>query len=219
MGKKAVNPLGVKDASPIGKGTCKRSNSLNSQQISVASGTRGPHALKRDSLLPSHIIWASEASWLSAALDQLTNQRDLEKIDEEDTLVACAKVVYVVHNDINDTNIESLLRTLEAFPTDDLKFARVCDEFKRRCSKWQGAIVGFVEVLVANTLIKWGEEKPRRDFMTLDEYHRQQIWERAYDRDKAGVAVAMWKLVGGVYNDWSILYSTDDAIMDRSERS
>ena len=31
-GKKPVNPLGVKDASPIGK-THKRTNSLNSQQV------------------------------------------------------------------------------------------------------------------------------------------------------------------------------------------
>jgi hypothetical protein len=163
-------------------------------------------------------LWASEASWLSAALDQLANRRDLENIEEEDTLMAGAKVVYFVHNDINDTKIESFLRTLGAFPTDGLKFLRVCDEFKKRCSKWQGAIIGFVEVLVANTLIKWVEENSGRDFMTLSKHHRQQVWERAYHRDQAGVAVAMWMPVGGVYNNWLILYSADDAIIDRNER-
>jgi hypothetical protein len=180
-------------------------NSLNNQQTSVASGTGGSQVLQRDSVLPSHIMWASEASWFSTAPGQLANQRDLEKIDEEDTLAAGAKVVYFVHNDINDTNIESLLRMLGAYPTDGLKFARVCDEFKRRKSKWQGAIVGFVEVLVANTLIKWVEENPGRDFMTLSTDHRQQIWMRAYDRDKAGVAVAMWKPVGDVI-DWGQVF-------------
>jgi hypothetical protein len=203
-GKKAADPLGVKNASPIGK-SHKRSNSLNSQQVSVASGSRAPQALQRDSVLPSHIMWASEASWLSTALDQLANQRDLEKIDEEDTLAAGAKIVYFVHNDINDTNIESLLRTLGAFPTDGLKFARVCDEFKRRCSKWQGAIIGFAEVLVANNLMQWVEENAAHDFMTLSKHHRQQIWERAYDRDQADVAVAMWKPVGGVI-DWGQIF-------------
>ena len=150
-------------------------------------------------------MWASEASWLSAALNQLADRRDLEKIDEEDTLVAGAKVVYFVHNDISNTNIESLLRTLGAFPTDGLKFARICDEFKRRNSKWQGAIISFVEVLVANTLLQWVEENPKRDFMTLSKQHRQQVWELAYDRDRSGVAVAMWKSVGGVI-DWAQIF-------------
>ena len=203
-GKEPVNPLGVKNASSIKKTTHKRSSSLNSHQIGVGSGMRGSQALRRDSLQPSHILWASEASWLSAALDQLADQRDLDKIDQ-DTLVAGAKVVYFVFNDINDTNIESLLRTLGAFPTDELKFARVCDEFKRRCSKWQGAIIGFVEVLVANTLLKWVEENPRRDFMTLSIHDRQQVWERAYDQDAAGVATAMWKPVGGVI-EWGQIF-------------
>ena len=204
-GKKPVNPLGVKDASPIKKTSHKRSGSLNSHQIGVANGTKGSQALRRDSPQPSRILWASEASWLSAALDQFADQPGLHKIDEEDTLVAGAKVVYFVYNDINDTNIESLLRNFGALPTDGLKFARVCDEFKRRRSKWQGAIIGFVEVLVANTLLKWVEENPRRDLMTLRNHHRQQIWEHAYDQDPAGVATAMWKPVGGVI-EWGQVF-------------
>lgn len=203
-GKKPVNLLGVKDASPIGK-THKRTNSLNSQQIKTASGTKPRQALQRDSVQPSRILWASQAPWLSAALSQLADQRDLETIDEEDMLVAGAKVVYFVHNDINNTNIESLLRTLGAFPTDGLKFARICDKFKRRNSKWQGAIISFVEVLVANTLLQWVEENPDRDFMTLTKHHRQQVWELAYDRDRSGIAVAMWKSVGGVI-DWAQIF-------------
>lgn len=109
--------------------------------------------------------------------------------------MAGAKVVYFVYNDINDTDIESLLRTLGAFPTDGLKFARICDEYKKRSSKWQGSIVGFAEVLVANTLIQWVEEHPEQDFMELEQQHRQQVWELAYDRDQSGVCVAMWKSV------------------------
>lgn len=150
-------------------------------------------------------MWASETLWLSAALNQLADRRDLEQIDEEDTLVAGAKVVYFVHNDISNTNIESLLRTLGAFPTDGLKFARICAEFKRRCLNWQGAIISFVEVLVANTLLQWVEENPERDFMTLSKHHRQQVWERAYDRDKSCIAVTMWKSVGGVI-DWAQIF-------------
>ncbi|KAG9201358.1 hypothetical protein G6514_005730 [Epicoccum nigrum] len=147
--------------------------------MKVASGKKSPQALKGDSILPSRILWASEASWLSAALNQLVNHLDLDEIDHKDTLMAGAKVVYFVQNDINDTNIESLLRTLGEFPANGLKFARIRDDF--------------VEVLVANTLLQWLEENPEDDFAELSQDRRQQVWETAYDRDRSGMCIAMWK--------------------------
>jgi hypothetical protein len=170
--------------------------------------------------VPSQILWASEASWLSATITGDTSQRKLIELLEDDNLMAGAKVVYFVYNDINPANIETLLMTHIAMPTDSLLFSKICDKYGRRRSKWAGDTMKFVERLVGRFVHEWHEhpQNAKQEFSALSGEARQEFWMAQWEKDEAGLAKEMWSPVANVI-DWESIYGTPPTSRTQEDRT
>ncbi|KAJ4311323.1 hypothetical protein N0V94_007998 [Neodidymelliopsis sp. IMI 364377] len=197
-----------------------RKASTKSRKSAATSSTRPSRKSHTDSLLPSQILWASEASWLSATITGDTSQRELMELFEDDNLMAGAKVVYFVYNDINAANIETLLMTHVAMPTDSLLFSKVCDKYGRRRSKWAGDTMKFFERLVGR-FVHECHENPRnakQEFSTLSSDARQEFWMAQWEKDEAGLAKEMWSPAANVI-DWESIYGTPPTSRTQEDRT
>jgi hypothetical protein len=98
-------------------------------------------------------------------LPPVTNReaRDLEKIGEKYTVLWGAKVIYIITNNLNTTDIEALLVPLGAIDTGSLKNEKVAGALAKQQSRWQCAILtDFLIPLVGRLIAAWADNESNR---------------------------------------------------------
>jgi hypothetical protein len=109
---------------------------------------------------------------LRSVLDEQAPVRNAGEVDEDDTTMAGAMVMCFVYNNIDQTNIESLLRSFSPVATDSLKSQRIVDEYARVRSKRQHGVIEIVNHTVGAIIARWAEDHPDDVFDRLSESER-----------------------------------------------
>lgn len=151
--------------------------------------------------------------WLQGIATANDAQRKLEAISKNDIILAGAKVVYFRINDFTSVDLHTVASPLISIQEDSLKWGKLCSDFNRRKSRWQNAIISYVEATVFKCMTAWANLPANRDraFTSLSQSERYDIWEEEWDRDPRGIAQEMWKPVGGSI-DWGAIFDTPTAI-------
>ena len=187
--------------SPISKSVIKRGP--------AAHGVKKANSSHRSLLVPGSITWATDVAWLCGLGDGA--QRNAKELSEADTILAGAKIVYFVTNDINPEDLKALTTKLMPIEEDSLLWRKAITDFGAKKSKWQNSVMSYVEATVGKLMATWSEgpENRGKDFSTLSEDDRLAIWRAEYRRDPRAIAQEWWKSVGGSLN-WDAIFAISD---------
>jgi hypothetical protein len=83
---------------------------------------------------PYRIEWASDVEWLRRVDN--AEEVDIKKIDESDTLMWSAKVIYLLFNEIGPADIEIILSQLGIVDKHSIKYAMLSKQLWSKQSRW-----------------------------------------------------------------------------------
>lgn len=127
---KARHPL-APSPSKISKGSKKRS-------AAIVGGKRS--SATHDGLISRDgVLWAHQVTSLRHMA--ASTLQDLEKVDDQNTLLWCAKIVYFVNNELSVNDMEAMLVPLGLFDTGTLKFEKVSRALGDKQRRWQRAVM------------------------------------------------------------------------------
>lgn len=157
----------------------------------AAHGVKRAKTSHRSLLAPGLITWATEVAWLSG-IGAEGGQRNVKELSEEDTILAGAKIVYFVTNDLNPEDLKALTFRLTQLEEDSLLWHKVVTEFGPKKSKWQNGVMSYVEATVVKLMTAWLDEPDNRgrDFSVLSKAGRLRIWRAEFTR----VVEASWRI-------------------------
>jgi hypothetical protein len=157
------------------------------------------------------ITWATDVAWLSG-VGADGGQRNVRELSEEDTVLAGAKIVYFVTNDLNPQDLRALTSKLTPLEEDSLLWRKAITEFGAKKSKWQNTVMSYVEATVVKLMAAWSNQAENRgkEFNTLSEDERLVLWRAEYGRDPRAIAQEWWKPVGGSLN-WAAIFDIPDS--------
>jgi hypothetical protein len=142
-------------------------------------------------------------------------QRNLAEISDDDSIIAGAKVVYFVNNDVNPADLRALTSPLTPLEEDSLLWRKFCAGFNRRKSKWQNSVISHVEATVVKCMTAWVDLPANRgqEFKIMTKAQRYQVWLEEQRRHPRGIAREMWKSVGGI-KDWGAIFDTPAGVSE-----
>jgi hypothetical protein len=168
-------------------------------------------------LAPGLITWATDVAWLSG-VGADGDQRNVRELSEEDTVLAGAKIVYFVTNDLDPQDLRALTSKLTPLDEDSLLWRKAITDFDAKKSKWQNTVMSYVEATVVKVIAAWSNRAENRgkEFNTLSEDDRLALWRAEYGRDPRAIAQEWWKPVGGSPN-WAAIFAIPDSASAESK--
>jgi hypothetical protein len=189
--------------SPISKSAIKRGP--------IAHSVKRANTSHRSLLEPDMITWATDVAWLSG-VGADGGQRNVRELSEKDTILAGAKIVYFVTNDLTSEDLKVLASKLTPVEEDSLLWRKAITEFGAKKGNWQNGVMSYVEATVVKIMTAWLDqaENSGKEFNTLSKDDRVAMWRAEYRRDPRAIAQEWWKPVGGSVN-WSAIFDITDS--------
>ncbi|OAL43947.1 hypothetical protein IQ07DRAFT_649734 [Pyrenochaeta sp. DS3sAY3a] len=123
---------------PLAPSPSKVSKSSKKRRAAIVGGKRS--SATNDGLLSRDgVLWTHQVTSLKHM--EASTLQDLEKVDDQNTLLWCAKIVYFVNKELSVSDMEAMLAPLGLFDTGRLKSEKVSRALGDKQRRWQHAIM------------------------------------------------------------------------------